>query len=152
MRQWDSNRDIGAEAMSSAGSIGEDEENALALAQGPAERSEGKHPDPMPACRSIPDKILDRLVRQWENGPSSFWSPASLTSGRPSFHRFGSQPQGCVERLTVGTEMAQPNGRARRRAVTTKQRNKIVWSMAGAAFPGGYRALMPGNTSASCTC
>lgn len=67
MRQWESNEGIDG-GVNSVGIT--DEESPTALAQDPTEQSEGKQPDPMPTGRSIPDKILDRLVRM-----RRVWSP-----------------------------------------------------------------------------
>jgi len=68
MRQWDSNPDIGGEAVISVTAIGQ--EGEIPIAPPIQDRREGKRSDPVPVGRSTPDKILDRLVRKWGECPA----------------------------------------------------------------------------------
>ena len=100
MRRWESNQAIG-EAVNSVGSIGQDEESPITLAHGPAGRSEGKHPDPMPVGRNIPDKILDRLVRK-RIGTSCGLVATSLASSRAFFVNSDRNYREHIDTLTFG--------------------------------------------------
>ena len=100
MRRWESNQAIG-EAVNSVGSMGQDEESPTTLAHAPAGRSEGKHPDPMPVGRNIPDKILDRLVRK-RIGTSCGLVATSLASSRAFFVNSDRNYREHIDTLTFG--------------------------------------------------
>lgn len=84
MHKWDSKVDIGVDPNLPSSDV-EGQKSSVCLARAPTESGNRKHADPRRTGRSIPDKILDRLVR--ERTPPMFASSPIRNRTSPSIER-----------------------------------------------------------------